>query len=911
MSVKTLYLLDGHSLVYRAYHAIGPLSNAAGEPTGAIFGFMQILQRLLKDHGPDHIVVVFDPKGPTFRSAMLAEYKANRPEQPPELTSQISLLKELLSAMNLRCVEMESFEADDVIASLAVWAVENDGEAVVVSVDKDLLQVVRPGIKVLRDHLGRVEVLDDDGVVGKLGVRPGQVPAYLGLVGDTADNIPGVPGIGAKTAAKLLTEFGDLESIIAAAPGKIAEKPKKPPKIWVSMEENADLARKSTELATIRTDALPENAAWDTWSWEGLKPSADLVPLLQRLEFRSLLEEIGGLTVAERETDYETILSEAKLKKACESIKATGHASIDTETTDLDPFRADLVGISLSWKTNQAVYIPVKLGDEGLPLQTIREHLSPLLSLESISWTAHNWVFDYRILKAAGFEVRDIEFDTMLASYVTNPDGNAHGLKALSLTQLGIRMTEFKEVAGGGGDMFSIASADLDAVSEYACQDADVTLQLREKFHRAIDERGVSEVFAEIEMPLVAVIARMETEGVRVDRKYLENLAKEVRQRLEKLTAEIHELAGRPFNINSPKQLAEILFVELKLPTGKKTSTGYSTDVTVLEELSGKHPLPAKLLEYRQLDKLRGTYIEALPSLINPVTGRLHTSFNQTIAATGRLSSSDPNLQNIPVRTEDGRRIRQGFIPRKGGWKLLSADYSQIELRILAHISGDRNLKEAFESGSDIHTRTAALVFGLDESDVTREQRGQAKAVNFGIIYGMTAFRLSRDFGISRGQAEDFISDYFAAYPGVRDYIEGTLRFCFENGYVETLRGRRRWLAEVRSQISRRRKNAEKKGRDFEWFPQSQPERMAINTPIQGTSADMIKLAMIRIDRRLLAEGLRSRMILQVHDELIFDCPEDELEAVAHLATGEMKAAVPLDVPIVVDVETGENWARI
>lgn len=912
---NVLHLLDGHSLVYKAFHALGAsLSSSTGEPTGAIFGFVQIFQRLMRERRPSHIVVVFDPPGPSFRAQMHAEYKAHRPPQPPELTVQFERLRELLKLMGVPTVELPTFEADDVLAAMARWATENGGEALIVSVDKDLMQCVGPGVRILREHLGKIEVMDEKAVEEKTGVRPDQVAAYLGLLGDASDNIPGVPGIGQKTAAKLLQEFGTMEAILAAAPAKAAEK--KPQKMWLNLHENAAVALHSRDLATVRLDALPADLSWEACAWSGMRPSPELVELLQRLGFRSMIEELGVSTVpsAPRTTDYGTVMTEEALAKACAAIRAAGGAAIDTETTDLDPLRADLVGISLSWAANQAVYVPVDRHG-GLPLAAVRAHLSPLLADASLKWAAHNWVFDWRVLDRAGFAVGDIDFDTMLASYLLAPDGPSHGLKALALAELGIRMTEIKELIGegGGGDMFSMAEVDLQKVSDYACADADSTLQLRRKFEPRLAAQSVEKIFREMEVPLTTVLARMENEGVRLDRAHFAELSREVKARLADLTAEIHGIAGRPFNIASPKQLSTILFEELKLPHGRKTASGgYSTDVAVLEDLSDKHPLPAKLLEFRQLDKLRGTYIEALPSLVNPLTGRLHTSFNQTVAATGRLSSSDPNLQNIPVRSEDGRRIRQGFVPRAAGWKLLGADYSQIELRILAHMSKDEHLSAAFRAGEDIHALTAARVLGIPRESLTKQQRDAAKAVNFGIIYGMSAFRLAKDFSMGMREAEDFIRSYFAAYPRVREFMDATIAECAKTGFVATMMGRRRWLPEVKAEFAKAQARAEK-NEAFDWStrPLSQPERIAINTPIQGTSADMIKAAMLRIDRRIARERLASRMILQVHDELIFDCPEGEIDAMRALVDEEMKAALPLDVPIVVEIDAGSNWAEI
>jgi DNA polymerase-1 len=886
-----LFLIDGHSQLYRAYHAMGPLATREGEPTGAIFGFLQVFHRLRKTHALAHVVVVFDPPGPSFRQEDFAEYKAHRPEQPPELTRQLHLLRELLELMKVPMAMVPTFEADDVIATLARWAVLNGGDACIVSVDKDLLQCVEPGVTVLRDHLGTIETLDETGVREKMGVSPSQVPAFLGLLGDSSDNIPGVPGIGKKRAAELLAEFGDMETLLSAAAGKTK------PKFWASLAESADVARLSMALATVRRDA-PVAASWSAFRWE-YRPDPKVREMLARLEFRSLVEEIGGQSIEDRTVDYATIRTREALDAAAAKILKAGEAAIDTETTGFDPYTDRLVGLSLSWAENQAVYIPI--ADEGrencLPLSDVVSSLAPLFAHGAVRWIAHNWRFDYKILKAAGFAVGDCFVDTMVAAYLLNPDRPTNSLKGLARECLGIEMTPIKDLIGSGDDLVTMAGVDVEKVSEYACQDADVTRQLRHHLIPQMEQgSALKKLFDDVEIPLCAVLSRMELEGVRIDVPYFRRLREETTARLSQLTAQIHAHAGRDFNINSTKQLAQVLFEDLGLPKQKKTTTGFSTDVSVLEELAKLHPLPACLLEYRQLEKLRGTYIEALPALVNRKTGRLHTHFNQTVAATGRLSSNDPNLQNIPVRTEEGRKIRRGFVPREEGWCLVGADYSQIELRILAHMSDDPALIEAFSTGGDIHTLTASKVYGVALGDVTKEMRSAAKAINFGIIYGMTGFRLARDLGITRRTADQFIEDYFKAYQGVRAFIDRTLETCRERGYVETMLGRRRFVPDIKASNPNARSAA---------------ERIAMNTPIQGTSADMIKVAMLRIDARLAREGLRARMVLQVHDELIFDSPLDEVETLQALVVEEMKAALPLKVPIGVDVHSGPNWEEI
>ncbi len=892
-----LVLIDGHSTLHKAYHGIDQsLTNSRGEPTSAIYGFLNSFMRLSKELEFSHVVVVFDPPTKTFRSEMYEEYKAHRPPMPDDLRSQDKRVREMLTALNVPMIMIDRYEADDAIACLANLALENGGEAIVVSSDKDLLQIVRPGITVWREHLQRLEVLDTDGVIKKLGVTPEQVPAYLGLVGDAADNIPGVPKIGPKSAVNLLQEYGDLESILTA---------EEPWRVRLNKTQAANLrdhsedARLSTELATLKTDCIQE-FDWNTFAWK-YEPTQALRDFYKELEFFSQLNSLGGESVEERTTDYRNITTKSDLEKCAAEIRKAGLASIDTETTELDPFLAELVGISISWALNQAIYIPLghNSADTQLTLEEARQVLGPLLADEKIQWVAHHWQFDFKILSRAGFEGIDrIHGDTMIASYLLHPERSSQNslrLKDMALQRLGIQMTEIKELIGDGDDMVTMASVTVEDSGEYACQDADVTLQLHNQIEPQLAEAEMADLFNDVELPLIPVLARMELEGVRLDTAHFKNLSKEWQAQSESLTDEIYQIAGHPFNINSPKQVGTVLFEELNLTPLTKTKSGYSTDVATLEALRNDHELPAKLLEYRQIEKLRGTYVDPLPRMINPVTGRIHTSYNQTIAATGRLSSMDPNLQNIPIRTEEGRRIREGFLPRQDGWKLLSADYSQVELRILAHLSQDETLVHAFNSGEDVHTITACRMFKVDAADVTEEMRSRAKVINFGIIYGISAFRLSNEFKISQEEAKAFISSYFEVYSGVKQFIDDTIASAKEHRFVTTMLGRRRSVPDISSRNFNQRSGA---------------ERIAVNTPVQGTSADMIKLAMLRIDKRLRDENFQGKMILQVHDELIFDAPETELDALTEMVREEMRNALPLDVPIKVDVSIGSNWAE-
>jgi len=889
---KTLVLVDGHANVHKAFHAIREqLTNSKGEPTSAVYGFLNQFMRIWRETGAEHIVVVFDPPGGSFRDDMFPEYKANRPPMPEELRQQDRRIRQALKALRVPTLELQGLEADDVIGSLALQAVKAGGEALVCSIDKDLLQIVRPGIRIWRDHLQKLEVLDEAGVVEKLGVRPEQVATYLGLVGDSADNIPGVPGVGAKTAAALLQEFGTLERILEAAP-TLSKK-----KIGESLVQNADKALLSRALATLKLDCV-EDFDWERFRWT-YQPNQELRDFYREMEFQTLLKELGGDTVDQRTTDFRTITTEADLADVAAQIRRAGLAAIDTETTDLDVFNAELVGLSLSWARNQAVYIPLRhqSATAQLSWERVRGLLAELFADPKIRWVAHHWDYDAKVLALAGLEPPRVFGDTMIAAYLTNPERQgSNRLKDLALQFLGIQMTEISELIGGGDDLISMASVTVEDSARYACQDADATLQLHHHLEEQIQRNELDSVLRSVELPLVNVLARMELEGVRIDRKWFARLSKESELQLDEIASQIYGIAGKIFKINSPKQVGEILFDELDLPTQKKGKSGaYSTDVSVLESISHLHPLPAKLLEYRQVEKLKNTYLDPLPTMIHPRTGRVHTSFNQTVAATGRLSSSNPNLQNIPVRSEAGRQIRQGFIPRAEGWKLVAADYSQIELRILAHLSDDEALIAAFTSGGDIHALTASRIFGIPLADVTPKQRSQAKAINFGIIYGMGEARLARDLELETVEARRFIEDYFRAYSGVQRFIEETKEQARRDGHVTTLLGRRRFVPEIKSRNFQARGFA---------------ERIAVNTPIQGTSADMIKVAMVRVDARLRREKLQARMILQVHDELIIDSPESEVDAVRAVLREEMAAALPLRVPVVVDVAVGDNWAE-
>lgn len=923
---ERLYLLDGMALAYRAYFSfIGrPLVNSRGEQTGAVFGFVNTLMKILNDDRPDRIAVVYDTKEPTFRHRMYGEYKATREKMPEELAGQLDRLKEAVRGFNVRGVEFAGFEADDVMGTLARTAERAGIETFLVTGDKDFMQLVSPLIRIYRPGKrgDEWEILDTPAVGEKFGVGPDRVIEVLAIVGDKSDNVPGVRGIGDKTAIPLIREFGTLENLYRNLE-KIPQEG-----VRRKLAEGRESAFLSRKLVTIDT-AVPLPVTLDDLT---LRPPdiAALRELFSALEFRGLLKKLGDVgrvigsaagkvggaapsgppsptlppldDIASTPHRYETIETLPALKKLVATLRAAGTFALDTETTSTDALRAELVGISFSTGPGTAWYLPIAddLTDRapadapktrGIPWSAASGILAPLLSDPAVGKVGQNVKFDLLVLAAHGLEVAGVSFDTMIASYVLRPDG-AHGMDSLAAEHLGYRTITYDDLTGTGRNRRDIRDVEPERVAEYAAEDADVTYRLWRALSEKLD--GPAErICREVEFPLIEVLARMERTGVALDTDYLAELSVELGRGLEALTAAIHGAAGCEFNVNSTRQLATVLFETLSLPPVRKTKTGYSTDVGVLETLRHAHPIVGKILEYRQLQKLRSTYVDALPLLVNPATGRVHTSYNQAVASTGRLSSSDPNLQNIPIRTELGGNIRRAFLPGERGWSILSADYSQIELRIMAHVCGDAALVEAFRKGEDIHTSTAARVFGVAPGEVTKEMRRKAKEVNFGIMYGIGPFGLAGRLGIPQGEAKKIIATYFERFPGVREYIDGTLEAARREGFVSTLLGRRRFLPEINSRNFPVRSNA---------------ERQAINMPIQGTAADMIKLAMIRIHRRIDAEGWKTRMLLQVHDELVFEVPEKEAERVAGMVRVEMAAALPLAVPVTVDTGTGKNW---
>jgi DNA polymerase-1 len=891
---KRFFIMDGNTYIYRAFYAIEELSTSTGIPTNAVFGFTRLLLKLLLEDKPDYMVVAFDTAAPTFRHKEFAEYKADRPEMPDPLVQQLPIIREVIEAFNVSILEQPGYEADDIIGTLAKKAEAVGMEAIIVTGDKDALQLVSPDIKVcpysFRGFFPEGFVFDEQVVKERHGVEPDKMTDMMGLMGDKIDNIPGVPGIGKKTAPKLIEQFGSLEELLEHVDDIKSEKQKQ------LLKEYADQALLSKRLATIDVQ-VPIHA--DLEDFLITNPDRDKVfEIFRRLEFRKFIRDLDLAQEKDVEVKYHTIFSESDLDDLADQLKRVPEFVIDIETDGLNPITSGIVGISVSFQPHEAYYIPVSHRYMGAPKQldvgSVLDKLKPVLSNPAIGKIGQNIKYDLQVLQKHGAELTGISFDTMLASYLLNPSARGHDLSTMSMDRLGHKMVPIEDLIGKGKNQITMDEVDIQRASEYSCEDADITLQLKSQLEPELQNYGLESVFREIELPLVPVLAGMEMVGIKVDTDYLKGVSGKLAKRLDALTDRIYELAGEEFNINSPKQLSQILFEKLRLPPGKRTKTGYSTNEAELERLSAAgHELPSVILEYRGIAKLKSTYVDALPESINPETGRVHTSFNQAVTETGRLSSSNPNLQNIPIRTEEGRQIRRAFIPGGEYSLLLAADYSQIELRMLAHLSGDGTLIEAFQKDEDIHSRTAALIFGLPLDQITSDMRRQAKTINFGVIYGMGAFRLARELGISLSDAQRFIDSYFQTYSGVRSYFDKVISFARENGYVTTISGRRRRIPEINS----RNRNA----REF-------AERTAINTPVQGSAADLIKLAMIKIAELFRTGNLKSKLLLQVHDELVFEVSETELDMVKEKVCSLMEAALPLEVPVKVDVGIGKNW---
>jgi len=906
MSKKKLFLIDGSALAYRSYFAFirNPLINSKGENTSAVFGFTNSIMKILKDENPDYVAVVFDTKAPTFRHEIFKDYKSTRAKMPSEMVDQLPRIREVSEGMNLPILEVDGFEADDLMGTLAKKAEINGLEVVLVTGDKDFLQLVDEDIKVLNPKRSgeEPELLDKKGVEEKFGVPPEKVVEVLALMGDASDNIPGIPGIGEKTAVELIKEFGDMEKTLAHA-DKVKRK-----NVQKGLKEHPDLARLSKRLATIDTN-VPFELDLQKLKRENFN-LPKLKELFKELEFTKLLQEISSLETKEK-LDYKIIESEKELEELIADLEKVGEFALDTETTGLNPIDAELVGISISHKEKEAFYIPVghsvhrplsaDHGENNLDLSSVIENFKRILENEKIRKIGHNLKFDLEILRRYEIELKGIYFDTMIASYLINPSFRQHNLNYLALEHLDHKMIPISDLIGSGKKQKSFAEVPIKEASLYSCEDADFTLRLKEIFAPKLSLLSLEKLFFEVELPLIEVLAEMEMMGVSIDVQHLKNMSQDLSKQLDDLTQQIYDLAGKKFNINSTQQLSKILFEDLKLAPVRRTEkkTAQSTDIGVLETLAKKHPLPKILLDYRQLSKLKSTYIDALPVLINKRTGRIHTSFNQTVTATGRLSSSDPNLQNIPIRTNLGKQIRKAFIPRNSDFLIMSSDYSQVELRILAHFSQDKTLMNAFKRGEDIHIRTASEVFGVPIEKVTQEERAVAKTTNFSIIYGVSAYGLSQSTGMTPQEAAMFIDIYFKRYPRVKSYIDEMIELTRKQGFVTTLLGRRRYIPEINSSNRQKREFA---------------ERTAINTPIQGSAADLIKVVMIDIAKEL-SEGSafggkdkKSKMILQVHDELVFEVSKDELDFVKEMVKDKMENTIQLDVPIKVDINVGENW---
>ncbi len=893
---KPILLVDGSGLVYRSFFAFirNPLINKKNQNVSALYGTLRMLLQAWKLHQPEGMIVAFDVSRKTFRSELYPEYKAQRQQTPPDLKAQIPWVIEVLEALGIRVIEEENYEADDILATLAE-KYRQTHQVYLVSSDKDLLQLVGDRIYALRPQKGieGIHLVDRVKVLEEVGVYPEQIPDYLAIVGDTSDNIPGVKGIGEKGAVELLRRFGTLEAIYENLDQLT-------PAMRTKLEASRKEAFLSKTLATVKRDVPLKE---DFLALSSLRLTQEAERLLVEYQLPSLLTELKGedassLFVSSRLTGtYTAITTREGLDTLVQKIKSKKEVSLDIETTSLDPYTAKIATIAFCLEEGEAFVVPGAYA-MGQPWDEteILAFLKPLLEDASLAKIGQNLKFEYEMFWHKGIELRGIAFDTMMAAYLLSSTRTHFNLESLSREYLGMEKMEYADLFETKGE--DILQVTPERLVFYAGSDVDAALRLYRILKPEIEKNGLSHVLYDIEIPLIPVLAKMEYQGIRVDREHFEALSKLFREKMSELEKTIYHLAGHSFNIQSSQQLSKVLFEELGLPPVKKTEKGkLSTDEEVLTALSQVHPLPAAIVEYRTFAKLLSTYVEALPELVNPVTGRVHTHFNQTITATGRLSSSDPNLQNIPVRDEWGRAIRQAFVPQKD-WLLLSADYSQVELRILAHFSGDEAMMEAFHREQDVHTHTAALLFGCDEASVTEEMRRKAKSVNFGIIYGLQAYGLSQQLGISVSEARQFIESYFASFPKVKDFIESTLEEAYQTGMVRTISGRFRRFPELKG-----RKRNPKGGLDAS-------ERMAINSKIQGSAADLIKIAMIRVDNALVRDRLQARLLLQIHDELVFEFPEKEKEALVSLVKNEMENALSLRVPLKVDIGIGKNWSE-
>ena len=887
-----LVLVDGSSYLYRAFHALPPLTNHNGQPTGAVYGVVRMIRALLEEYKPERVAVIFDAKGKTFRHKMYSDYKANRPPMPEDLQVQIKPLHELIEALGIPLLSEAGVEADDVIGTLANNAIEQNHRVLISTGDKDMAQLVNKDIELINTMNNAL--MDINGVKEKFGVAPEQIIDYLALMGDKSDNIPGVPGVGPKTATKWLRQFNNLQGVMKNAEeikGKIGEKLRK-------ALEHLPL---SYELATIKCDVKLSFNLQDLQ--QGAQNEKTLARLYQELDFTTWLNELSGpsanSSIEESEkAGYQAILTKRQLKSWAKKLKQADIIAFDTETDNLDYMQANLVGMSFAVKAGEAAYLPIAHdypdAPKQLTLNEVLNEIGDILQDSSKAKLGHNLKYDRSVLAQHGVDLAGIQHDTMLQSYVVNSTGSRHDLDTLCQLHLNHKNIKFEEVAGKGAKQITFNQVPLEQAIDYAAEDADMALQLHQTFWPQLKKlTEQSQLYQDIEIPMVSVLSTVERNGVLIDAALLTRQSKELTKKVAKLEQQAFEQVGQSFNLDSPKQLQKILFEQLNLPVIRKTPKGQpSTAEDVLQELARDYEFPELILNYRSLSKLKSTYIDKLPQQICPTTGRVHTSYHQAVASTGRLSSTDPNLQNIPIRTEEGRRIRQAFIA-PDEYVLLAADYSQIELRIMAHLSQDERLTQAFIQGEDVHTATAAEVFGVEQKKVSKDQRRAAKAINFGLIYGMSAFGLAKQLNIHRGEAQQYVDLYFQRYPGVKEYMERTRKLAHEQGYVETLFGRRLYLPEIESRNAQRRQYA---------------ERTAINAPMQGTAADIIKRAMIAVDEWIRDSAEKVKMIMQVHDELVFEVSESEVEAVMPEIVRLMASAASLSVPLEVDANVGTNW---
>jgi len=926
---QTVYAVDAHNLIYQVFHAMPDMTGPSGQPVGAVFGFVRDMLDLIEVRGATHLIVAFDHPGKTFRDDLYAEYKAQREEMPDDLQLQIPVIYEFLEGLGVLTLALEGFEADDILATIARQVEAAGGRCLLVTTDKDCRQLITDRVQLYNSR--KNEILDAARLKEIWGIRPDQVVDYQALKGDSTDNVPGIAQIGDKSAQELLTKYGTLEEVLAHAHEVSGAKRRE------NLMNGREIALLSRELVRLKAD-LPLAIDWGRARVGRCRPQR-LAALCRESGFRQLAQRIEKLAIKfgpcepdepaadgarspaarrgeetpskappkttadspEWKANYRTIATQQELEQLVATLSKQKRFVLDTETTTLHARAAQIVGYSFAWAPGEAVYVPVRApaGEPQLDPLAVQGALKPVLENPAIEKIGQNLKFDRIVLRAAGIELAGAAFDTMVADYLLDPGERSHNMDDLALRHLGHQTITIDQLIGSGKKQKRMDEVPVPLITKYAAEDADVPLRLAEVLAPRLREAGLAALFADLEMPLIEVLAEMEFQGIRVDVERLRELALQFETRIAQLKKEVFEIAGREFNIDSRIQLGQLLFDELKLPVTKRTKTGASMDSDVLEDLAPLHPLPAKIIEYRHNAKLKSTYVDALPELICPATGRVHTSFKQDVAATGRLSSQDPNLQNIPIRTEIGRAIRSAFLPGEADWLLLTADYSQIELRVLAHFSGDATLRQAFAEDRDIHAQVASEVYGVPLAEVTSAMRRSAKAVNFGVIYGQSAFGLARSLGIEQAEAARFIDRYFAGYPGVDAFLLTTLRAARSQGYVSTISGRRRPISGVRDS----RLLAAKRQRNL-------PERIAINTVIQGSAADIIKQAMIGVLRRLRREKLRAKLLLQIHDELVFELPPEEEPALRQLVLEEMAAAANLTVPLKVDVNVGRNWAE-